>query len=160
MKVCTRGDRAPLHRLAAAAHVVLVGAREPAHGAVLDDARHRPHRLEIAVARGRESRLDHVDAHALELARDAQLLLLASSTAPGLCSPSRIVVSNMISFSFAMTLSVLSCAAGGAAPRTRNRMDLPPGGFRRARTQLQTASVGSIMRRGAQQQAGQQEAGR
>ena len=51
-------------------------------------ARHRPHtvesliapamalhRLEVAVGRGREARLDHVHLHALQRARDAQLLV-------------------------------------------------------------------------------------
>jgi hypothetical protein len=32
------------------------------------------HRVEIAVAGGREAGFDHVHAHALELARDAELL--------------------------------------------------------------------------------------
>src|SRR5678809_933021 len=35
----------------------------------------RAHRLEVAVRRGRKARLDHVDPHALQGARDAQLLV-------------------------------------------------------------------------------------
>ena len=58
----------------------------------------RLHRLEVAVARGREAGLDHVDLQPLELARDAQLLVLVIE-APGDCSPSRKVVSKMISLS-------------------------------------------------------------
>src|SRR5262249_43898603 len=34
----------------------------------------RAHRLEVALARDREPRLDHVDAEALELARERELL--------------------------------------------------------------------------------------
>ena len=56
------------------------------------------HRVEVAVGRGREAGLDHIDAQALELARDAQLLV-AVIEAPGDCSPSRNVVSKMISLS-------------------------------------------------------------
>ena len=75
MKVCTRGDLRLLHRLAAARGRRCSLARASPHTVLsLIGARHRPHRLEIAVARGRESGLDHVDPHALELPRDAQLL--------------------------------------------------------------------------------------
>jgi hypothetical protein len=51
------------------------------------------------------SRLDPVDLHALQLARDAQLLVLGHR-APGDCSPSRMVVSKMINLSAIAALGV------------------------------------------------------
>jgi len=68
-----RGDP---YRVSAATDVLLVRARQPADRAVFDRAGHRLHRLEIAVARCRETGFDDVDAHALELACNAQLVVL------------------------------------------------------------------------------------
>src|SRR6185369_14276688 len=59
----------------AALDVAVVGAAQATDGRILDDVGDRAHRLEVAVGRGREARLDHVDAHALQRARDAQLLV-------------------------------------------------------------------------------------
>src|SRR6266852_3860746 len=56
--------------------VAIVGTAQAGHRRVLDHARNRLHRLEIAVRRGREARLDHIHAHAFQLPRNAQLLLL------------------------------------------------------------------------------------
>src|SRR5215831_12197308 len=65
-----------LDRLRSALDVAVVGARKPAHGAVLDDACDRPDRLEVPWAGRGEAGFDHVHAHALQLPRDAQLLFL------------------------------------------------------------------------------------
>src|SRR5882672_8789692 len=65
-----------LERIDPALDVAIVGAAQPGHRRVLDRARNRLHRLEIAVRRGREARFDHVDAHPLQQPRDAQLLFL------------------------------------------------------------------------------------
>jgi hypothetical protein len=59
----------------AALDVAVVRAAQAAHGRVLDNVGDRAHRLEVAVRRGREAGLDHVDAHALQGTRDAQLLV-------------------------------------------------------------------------------------
>ena len=82
MKVCTRPTARALERLARAPDIVLVGARQRAYRALLDRLGDRPHGLEVAVRRGRETGLDHVDAQPLELARDAHLFL-ARHRGPG-----------------------------------------------------------------------------
>src|SRR6185503_624981 len=71
-------------RIDPALDVLVVGAAQARHGRVLDDVGDRPHRLEIAVRRGREACLDHVDAHALQRPGDAQLLVLGHGGAWGL----------------------------------------------------------------------------
>src|SRR5687768_11797132 len=106
-----------LHRLAAAADVILVCAREPADRGILDGLGDRPHRLEIAVARRGEARLDHVHAHALELARDAQLLFPAHGRAGALLAIAhRRIEYDQLLFSHDGLRSVMSIAAG-RAPR-------------------------------------------
>ena len=70
------GRLAALQRLGGARDVAVVGARERAHGRALDRLGDRLHRLEVAVRRRREAGLDDVDLEPLELARDAQLLVL------------------------------------------------------------------------------------
>src|SRR5213594_4018059 len=65
-----------LERIDPALDVAIVGAAQAGHRRLFDHARNRLHRLEIAVRRSREARLDHIDAHALQLPRNAQLLLL------------------------------------------------------------------------------------
>ena len=70
-----------LERLRRALDVLSSGAREAADAGLLEIARHRAHRLEIALARDREARLDHVDAEPLELARERQLLVQVHAAA-------------------------------------------------------------------------------
>src|SRR5205807_1998550 len=64
-----------LQRLDATLDIPVIGATEAANDRVLDGLGDGTHRLEVAVRGGREARFDHIDAHALERARDAQLLL-------------------------------------------------------------------------------------
>ena len=146
MKVCTRGDLRLLHRLAAAADVVLVGAREPADGAVLDRARHRPHRLEIAVARGREARpRSRRRACARAGARCAASPPRHRRAGALLAVAHRRVEYDQFFFAMTALRSVMPAAAARRATRISNHAR---GGLRRARTQLQTTNVGEgIMRR-------------
>ena len=74
MKVWIRGDRCAFERLAGALDVRLPRSREPAHAQAAHFTRDRAHRLEIAIARDRETRFEHVDAESLELARQRELL--------------------------------------------------------------------------------------
>ncbi len=67
-----RGGR---HGLAGPPDVVLVGARERADGRLPHGLGDGADGLEVAVARGGEARLDHVDAQPLELLADPYLLL-------------------------------------------------------------------------------------
>src|SRR5690606_35060698 len=67
--------RSGADRLAGTPDVDLVRARERAYGRLLDRLGDAAHRLEVAVGGGGEARLDDVDPHALELARDAHLLV-------------------------------------------------------------------------------------
>ena len=99
MKVWMRPGIRVLQGLAGTADVVVVGARQAADGAVLDDAGDRLHRLEVAVAGGREAGLDHVHAQRSSC-RAMRIFSSRVMDAPGLCSPSRSVVSNMIKRSF------------------------------------------------------------
>src|SRR5688500_4961077 len=62
-------------RIDAALDVAVVGAAQAAYRRVLHRVGDGAHRFEIAVRRGGEAGLDHVDAHALQRARDAQLLV-------------------------------------------------------------------------------------
>src|SRR4051812_10638497 len=64
-----------LQRIDAALDVAVVRAAQAAHHRVLHRAGDGAHRLEVAVGGGGEAGLDHVDAHALQRPRDAQLLL-------------------------------------------------------------------------------------
>src|SRR5687768_15615804 len=74
----------PLQRVDAALDVAVVRAAQAAHGRVPDGAGDGAHRLEVAVGRGGKAGLDHVHAHALERARDAQLLVLGHGRARAL----------------------------------------------------------------------------
>jgi hypothetical protein len=82
-RVDARARRA-LQRLGRARDVAVVGACQRAHRALAHRVGNRPHRLEVSVGGGREAGFDHVDAQALELARDAQLLLACHRRAGGL----------------------------------------------------------------------------
>ena len=59
-----------------AGDVAVIGARQRADRRVLDLAGDRLHRLEIAVGGRGEAGLDYIHAQALQLARDAQFLVL------------------------------------------------------------------------------------
>ena len=73
-------------------------------------------RLEVARRGDREAGLDHVDAEPLELARDAQLLGRVMLQ-PGDCSPSRSVVSKIVTRSLIVLL--LPACPRPCAPRRR-----------------------------------------
>jgi hypothetical protein len=121
MKVWMRARVGALQRLGRARDVAVVGARQRAHGGVLDVVGDGLHGLEVAVARaGREAGLDDVHLQPLELARDAQLLV-AVIDAPGDCSPSRKVVSKMISLSVMVVLLDRRGAHGGMRPKKTAR---------------------------------------
>jgi hypothetical protein len=62
-------------RLGGARDVLVVGARQRTHRRILDHGGDRPNRLEVAVAGGRETRLDDIDLQPLQLLGDAQLFL-------------------------------------------------------------------------------------
>jgi hypothetical protein len=82
---------------ASPARSISTSARAPAaDGAVLDRPRHRPHRLEITGAGDGKTGLDHVNPHPLQHFGDADFFFFGHRCA-GLCSPSRKVVSKMIS---------------------------------------------------------------
>ena len=68
----------------------------PAMTGPCDLAGDRLHRLEVAGRGDREAGLDHVDAQARELMGDLELLGRCSARCPGDCSPSRSVVSKMM----------------------------------------------------------------
>ena len=116
MKVWMRRIAAP-ERLGGTRDVAVVGARQRAHRVEsLMCVGNRLDRLEVAVRRGREAGLDHVHAQALELPRDAQLLVLVIE-APGDCSPSRKVVSKMMSLSAMVAPGKTNGPGGIALPR-------------------------------------------
>src|SRR6266571_3931914 len=50
--------------------VTIIGAAQAGHRRVFDHPRNRLYRLEIAVRRSREARLDYIHAHAFQLPRD------------------------------------------------------------------------------------------
>src|SRR5205085_554598 len=64
-----------LQRVDAALDVAVVRAAQAADGRILHHAGDGLDGLEVAVRRSREAGLDHVDAHALQRPRDAQLLI-------------------------------------------------------------------------------------
>jgi hypothetical protein len=68
----------------AALDVAVVCAAQPADLRIANRSRDRLHRLEVAVGGGREAGLDHVHPHALQGARDAQLLVLGHGGARAL----------------------------------------------------------------------------
>ena len=82
MKVWIRGRSGAVQRLRRALDVLAAGARETADAGLLQLARDRAHRLEVAFARDREARLDHVDAQLFQLARQSELLVQVHA-APG-----------------------------------------------------------------------------
>ena len=72
-------DAAPLgmaHRFARPVDVLRIAARQAAHDRVLHQLRNLRDGLEIAVRRGREARLDDVDAHRIQQLRDLELLVM------------------------------------------------------------------------------------
>ena len=71
-----RARSAPFERLGRTGDVAVVGARQRADGRFPDRVGDRLHGFEVAVGAGGEAGLDHVDLQALELAGDAQLLVL------------------------------------------------------------------------------------
>jgi hypothetical protein len=87
-----------LERRGRACDVLVVGARQRADGGVLDRVGNRLHRFEVAVRAGRETGLDDVHAQALELARDAQLLVARHRGTRRLLAVAQ-VVSKITSFS-------------------------------------------------------------
>jgi hypothetical protein len=126
--------RAVAHRLGGALDVGGMSAREAGDHRALDLARDRAHRLEVAGRGDREAGLDHVDAQAGELVRDLELLRRVQRD-PGDCSPSRRVVSKMMTRSGSMVCSFvrLGCPSPlvcGFAAATRYS---PRRGRRRAR---------------------------
>src|SRR5712692_8372432 len=64
-----------LQRVDAALDVAVVRAAQAADRRLPDGLRDRAHRLEVPVRGRGEARLDHIDAHALQRPRDAQLLV-------------------------------------------------------------------------------------
>ena len=72
------------HGLAGAPDVVVVGARERAHGRVPHGLGDGADGLEVAGARRGEARLDHVDAQPLELLADPDLLVAGHGSARAL----------------------------------------------------------------------------
>jgi hypothetical protein len=76
MKVWMRPDLAGFTASERTRDVLVEGPAEASDGRLLDGLRHGSHGVEIPVRRRRESSLDHIDAHALELARDAQFFFL------------------------------------------------------------------------------------
>jgi hypothetical protein len=84
-------------RLAGPVDVGVGGAGQPADHAVLDRARHRPHRFEIAgLAMGKPASITSTRIRSSILAMRTFSSLVID--APGLCSPSRKVVSKMINW--------------------------------------------------------------
>src|SRR6185295_854576 len=79
--------------------------------------------------------------------------------APGLCSPSRIVVSNMINFSLAMGLSSRFAAAPGSGGGALAFYTSSLRGIRRGGCDNRNCGGKSLCAWVAQQQAGQHEAG-
>ena len=75
MKMWMPGLRGLVDRAQRRVDVFLAGAREADHGRPGDGLGDSMHRLEIAGRRSREAGLDDIDAEALELARDRELLL-------------------------------------------------------------------------------------
>src|SRR5687767_8150460 len=75
--------------------------------------------------------------------------------APGLCSPSRLVVSNMINRSFAMPCSV----SRTARKKSTRGLNMPAPGAVACSGRNYKMWGGSLARANAQQQAGQQGAG-
>ena len=73
-----------LDRLAGAANVVLVGARQRADGRILDDLGNRLDGIEIARRSGGKARLDHIDPHFFQLAGNADLFFLGHRCAGAL----------------------------------------------------------------------------
>ena len=121
------------HRFGGALDVGGVRAGEPGDDRAVDLARDRLHGLEVARRRDREAGLDHVDAQARELVGDLELLGVFSEM-PGDCSPSRRVVSKMMTRSGSMALLLsrfpplsTDLLAGGRPPVP------PPGGEGEAR---------------------------
>jgi hypothetical protein len=100
-------------RLADAVDVGVGRACQAAHPAVADRGRDRAHGLEIARAGVRKTRLDDVHAHARSFSSRVMV-------APGLCSPSRSVVSKMISRSV-IGRSVAWVQGRLSSPRRRSR---------------------------------------
>ena len=96
MKVWMRLRAAGCQGLGGTVDVAVGGARQAADHASPDELGDLVDRLEVAVRRDREAGLDHVDAHGLEDLGDAELLVRRSSSSPGDCSPSRKVVSKMM----------------------------------------------------------------
>jgi len=74
MNVWMPGDLGLLHRVPADAHVLLDGAGQSGDTRAPDLAGDQGHRLEVALRGDRKAGLDDVDAHALELAGDLELL--------------------------------------------------------------------------------------
>jgi hypothetical protein len=102
------------HCLAAAAYVFLIRTCQTAYGTVAHRRRDCFDRLEITVASRRKSRFYYIDPHAFEMTRDTQLFFLRHRRARALLAIAH-VVSNMINFSFFMTVSApSSCTPTGA----------------------------------------------
>jgi hypothetical protein len=75
------GRMASLQCLGGARDVAIIGPSEGTHDTVFDGVRYRLDAVEVTVRRCSEAGFDHVHAQPLELARDAQLLILGHGRA-------------------------------------------------------------------------------
>ena len=116
MKVWMRDARRALQRLGGARDVAVVGARQRADGGVLDRVGDRLDGLEVAVATTRRSRPRSRRPAAARAGARCAASRPCVIEAPGDCSPSRKVVSKMISLS---VLMVRAFVGGSRAERKR-----------------------------------------
>ena len=118
MKVWMRGRTAPSSaRPARSTSGVPVRAR-PATRRLAQLARHRAHGLEVALARDREARLDHVDAEPLELARERELLVQVHAAARRLLAVAQRGVEDAEQLSSLMASPLAGLASRGSPARS------------------------------------------